>query len=85
MFSDERLKTNITPIGTELLPGVPLYTFSYAWDPDVQHIGPMAHELQAVMPEAVYEGPDGFLRIDTEKYEALLKLKRFTVGMLAPN
>ena len=86
LFSDARLKKDLKPIGTDPLPGVPIYEFSFISDPDgTRHIGPMAQDLQAVMPDAIYEGPDGYLRIDTQKYEELLRLKRFNVGMLAPN
>lgn len=38
-----------------------MYEFSYIWEPDVRMIGPMAHELEAVAPEAVMENEDGYL------------------------
>lgn len=54
--------------------GVPVYLFSYKDDPNAQvYMGPMAQELEAVMPDAVIEF-DGVKHIDTDiLFEALDK------------
>lgn len=49
-FSDRRLKTNITRIGTHPL-GIGIYEYDYVWGEHA--IGVMADEVQQVMPEAV--------------------------------
>ncbi len=50
MFSDRRLKRNITRIGTHSL-GIGLYEWNYLWG---EHsTGVMADEVRAVMPQAV--------------------------------
>ena len=66
--SDIRLKTNIERIG-ELPNGLSLYRWS--WNDiakklgiNTQTIGVMAHEAREVMPEAVIEGEDGYLRVN---------------------
>lgn len=79
MFRDVR------PLGVDLIPGVPLYSYAFEFDPDgPRHIGPLPADLQKVMPSAVYER-DGYLAIDTVEYAKLVKLARFKVGALAPN
>lgn len=52
-LSDERAKDDIELIG-ETFDGQPLYRFKYKGDPSGKmHIGPMAQEVETVMPEAV--------------------------------
>jgi hypothetical protein len=60
--SDERLKTDIVQVG-HLPSGLPWYEFRYLKDPDQVHQGVLAHEAAQVFPEAVSEGPDGYLRV----------------------
>lgn len=64
--SDERLKQNIQRSSFEVLPGVPLA--SWEWRPeygvDGPTVGVVAQDLQQVLPEAVSEGPDGYLMVD---------------------
>lgn len=84
-FSDARLKTNIEPIGTDLLPGVPICTFEFIWEPGVQHCGVLAQDLQKAMPQAVFENEEGFLSIDLAIYEKVLAMTRMDVGPLLPN
>lgn len=65
VFSDERLKEDIDPVG-ELHDGqepLPIYEWSYKGDPE-RHIGPMAQDLAETNPELVYEHPSGYLMID---------------------
>ena len=67
--SDIRLKTNIKRIGT-LPNGLPMY--QWAWNEIAKKLGlddnpttgVMAHEAREVMPEAVIEGEDGYLRVN---------------------
>ena len=65
MFSDERLKEDIEPIG-ELHDGqepLPIYEWSYKDDPE-RHIGPMAQDVLETNPELVAQHPSGYLMID---------------------
>jgi hypothetical protein len=52
MFSDERLKENITQIGS--FNGLGVYEFNYLWGP-AKMIGFIAQEVEKVLPEAVKE------------------------------
>ena len=52
MFSDERLKENITQIGS--FNGLGVYEFNYLWSP-TKMIGFIAQEVEKVLPEAVKE------------------------------
>ena len=61
-FSDSRLKTDITPIGTAGN-GLPLYTFRYIGLPQV-YSGVMAQDVLMHTPEAVVTGPFGILAVD---------------------
>lgn len=61
-FSDRRLKRDIRLLGT-WLNGLPVYAFRYLWS-DRPHVGFMADEVAVVCPEAVVEGPNGFLMVD---------------------
>jgi len=63
--SDVRLKRDIERIGA-LPSGLPVYTFLYLWS-DEQHVGVMAQEALAVVPDAVIEGDDGYLMVDYAK------------------
>ena len=61
-----RLKHDVTMIG-RLDNGIGFYRFIYNGG-DKVYVGVMAQEVQAVMPEAVVRGRDGYLRVH---YEAL--------------
>jgi hypothetical protein len=70
LFSDIRLKRDITAIGTEN--GFPVYKFRYNQDhdyvrhvnlPDAEYIGVMAQDVENIMPEAVFE-IEGFKRVN---------------------
>jgi hypothetical protein len=52
MFSDERLKENIVPVGVEN--GHNIYEFNYKNEPD-KYIGVMAQEVEKITPDAVTE------------------------------
>lgn len=65
-LSDERAKVDIRRSTYEVLPGVPLATWS--WRPEFDDSGPtagvVAQDLQRVAPDLVHEGPDGYLMVD---------------------
>lgn len=62
MFSDERLKENIEPVG-ETFSGIPLYKYNFKGD-DTPQIGVMAQEASEFLPNAVAMLPSGFLAVD---------------------
>lgn len=61
LFSDRRLKTDITPVG-KLDNGLTVYSYRYI-DGGPYQIGLMADEVAEVHPKAVIRGPDGFDRV----------------------
>jgi hypothetical protein len=63
--SDMRLKHDIVLLG-RLDNGVGFYRFIYNGGHRA-YVGVMAQEVQAVTPEAVFRGPDGYLRVDYDK------------------
>jgi hypothetical protein len=60
--SDVLLKHDVVRLGT-VADGVGLYRFQYNWSDQV-YVGVIAQEVQAVRPDAVVRGPDGYLRVD---------------------
>jgi hypothetical protein len=60
--SDIRLKRDIGPLN-QCADGINLYRFRYLWS-DTVHVGVMAQEVAATRPDAVRQGPDGYLRVD---------------------
>jgi hypothetical protein len=64
MFSDRRLKKNITQISTRP-DGLNVYEFDYIWGGGRQ-VGLMAQEVQAIYPGAVSES-GGYLMVDYSK------------------
>jgi hypothetical protein len=63
--SDMRLKHDIVLLGC-LDNGIGFYRFIYNGGHRT-YVGVMAQEVQAVMPEAVMRGQDGYLRVDYDK------------------
>ena len=64
LFSDPALKRDAKPIATDDR-GVTWHEYAYAWDaPGVKRVGVMADELEAIAPQFVVTGPDGFRRVD---------------------
>ena len=59
--SDIRLKHNVALLG-RLDNGLGFYRFSYHGS-DAAYVGVMAQEVEAVMPDAVARGSDGYLRV----------------------
>lgn len=64
MFSDERLKEDIEPVG-ELTDGQPVYKYRYIGSPIFQ-IGLMAQDVEKTNPDAVHE-VGGFRAVDYNK------------------
>lgn len=66
IFSDRRLKRDITRIGDKA--GLPWYSFRYLWS-DSRQEGLMSDDVRKVRPWAVIAGPGGF---DMVNYDAAL-------------
>lgn len=66
MFSDRRLKQNITRLGTRP-DGINVYAFNYVWDAELRY-GYMADEVERVYPSAVSE-VGGYKMVDYSKVE----------------
>ena len=64
MFSDERLKENIEPVG-ELFDGTNVYRYNYKGD-NIPRIGVMAQEVEKTRPDAVTE-IGGYKAVDYAK------------------
>lgn len=62
MASDSRLKENLRPVG-KLNNGLTVYCFNFKGSL-ISQIGLIAQEVKEVFPEAVYEGEDGFLKVN---------------------
>lgn len=65
IFSDERLKEDIKPIG-ELYDGQQVYSYKYSFDPNTPRIGLLAQEVEKKYPDAVNEF-GGFKAVQHEK------------------
>jgi hypothetical protein len=61
LSSDIRLKHNVALLG-RLDNGLGFYRFSYNGS-DAAYVGVMAQEVEAIMPDAVVRGSDGYLRV----------------------
>lgn len=68
-FSDRRLKKDVVHIGER--GGLPLYLFRYLWEDGstLQHVGHMADEVAARVPDAVVRGPEGFDLVNYARVE----------------
>ena len=67
LFSDERLKTDIKPVG-ETKEGQTIYTYKFKTDPFRTHMGVMAQETLKLHPEAVsVHKPSGALMVNYDK------------------
>lgn len=62
-LSDRRLKENIELVGRDERTGLNLYEFEYKGGSGRRFAGVMADEVLDVMPEAVYQMPDGFYAV----------------------
>jgi hypothetical protein len=60
--SDARLKRDIARVGS-LPNGLGLYRYRYLWS-DTAFVGVMAQEAAVAAPEAVRQGPNGYLHVD---------------------
>ncbi len=66
LFSDERLKTDIKPVG-KTNDGQNIYTYKYIDNPHKTHMGVLAQETLKTHPEAVSTHPIGALMVDYSK------------------
>jgi hypothetical protein len=64
--SDRRLKIVHRQLGS-LEDGLPIYSWSYLWEPDVVRIGPMAQDVAQYRPEALGPEIGGYMTIIPEK------------------
>ena len=64
--SDVALKHDIILLG-RLDNGLGFYRFRYVGSDRVVYVGVMAQEVQAIMPEAVVRGGDGYLQVLYDK------------------
>jgi hypothetical protein len=71
MRSDINVKHDIVLLG-RLDNGLGFYRFSYIGS-DTAYVGVMAQEVQAVMPEAVVRGSDGYLRVHYDRLGLLMQ------------
>lgn len=69
--SDIRLKRDVVRVGTHEN-GCGIYRFKYLWS-DTEYFGAIAQEVAQHAPEAVSDGPGGFLAVD---YAALGMIMR---------
>jgi hypothetical protein len=69
--SDIQLKRDVVRVGA-IADGIGLYRFRYTWSDQV-YVGVIAQEVQAIMPDAVLRGPDGYLRVDYGRIGARLQ------------
>ncbi len=63
--SDIRLKRDIVEL-TRLDNGIGLYRYRYNWSDQI-YVGVMAQEVAEIVPDAVMQGSDGYLRVDYGK------------------
>jgi opacity protein-like surface antigen len=64
-YSDKRLKRDIAMVARRA-DGLALYRYRYLWSDQV-FVGVMAQEVAIRFPEAITQGPDGYLRVDYDR------------------
>ena len=79
MFSDERLKTEIEPVG-ELNDGQTVYSYKYRGD-DTPHLGLIAQEVLEHEPEAVHN-VGGYLALDYSLATRRARKSGHRIGMI---
>jgi len=62
LASDRRLKRDVKLL-RRLANGIGLYRYRYVWS-DTVYVGVMAQEVATIVPDAVVQGADGYLRVD---------------------
>lgn len=74
--SDRRLKKSLVPISSSLEKVCRLEGYEFNWSKEAERkghdVGLVAQEVQRVLPEAVTEGSDGYLRVDYDRVVPLL-------------
>ena len=74
VYSDVRQKRDLQQL--DVLPnGIKLYRYRYRWSA-TEYVGVLAHEVAAVVPEAVTKDTYGFLRVDYRRLG--LQLRSYT-------
>jgi hypothetical protein len=63
IWSDRRLKRDISRIGITKRDKLPIYQYRYHWSP-VRHIGVMAQDVIKVKPQAVHIVRGGYMAVD---------------------
>jgi len=83
--SDIQLKHDVVRIGA-VADGIGLYRFQYNWSDQV-YVGVIAQEVQAVRPDAVVRGREGYLRVDYDRIGVRLQTwdQWLASGGQAPN
>lgn len=74
--SDSQLKSDVAPIEDALATLLRLRGVRFVWRPDADEdrrpqVGMLADEVEAVFPQWVREGPDGFKRMSARGFEGL--------------
>ena len=74
--SDERLKDNVTPIGSAIDKINQIGGYEFDWNNSSEHsghdVGVIAQEIEKVLPEVVAQRKNGYLAVRYEKIVALL-------------
>ena len=74
--SDERLKDNVTPIGSALSKINQIGGYEFDWNSDSSHsghdVGVIAQEIEKVLPEVVVDRDTGYKAVRYDKIVALL-------------
>jgi len=73
--SDKRLKKNIKKLDSSLIKVNKMLPVSFDWkkgESKKRNIGLIAQDVEGIYPEVVYEGEDGFKRIEYDKITAIL-------------
>lgn len=74
VYSDVRLKREMTQVA-QLDNGIKLYRYRYRWG-DEFYVGVLAHEVAAIVPDAVFPDADGFLRVNYRQLRLRLRTYR---------
>jgi Chaperone of endosialidase len=74
VYSDVRLKREVMQVA-QLDNGIKLYRYRYRWG-DEFYVGVLAHEVAAIVPDAVFPDADGFLRVNYRQLRLRLRTYR---------
>jgi Chaperone of endosialidase len=71
VYSDVRLKREVMQVA-RLDNGINLYRYRYRWGAEF-YVGVLAHEVAAIVPDAVFPDVDGFLRVNYRQLQMRLR------------